>query len=135
MAQIIDFNTIRAGLASKAYSPMKDEPYFQVGNLVLCGSTDLADKEKLVKGASLYSNCEISEEALLDYMDGNLDELSSSRMSKHVAECSTCSELLNEFENLRQHAEGLRSSENLDDAIKLRLRNRLKSELGLTSDL
>ncbi len=134
MAQIIDLNSRRQLSASKAYSPVSGEPYFHVGNVVL-REMAMEEKEELVEKFNLHSNCDIRDEILLEYLDGELDQLTSSRVSRHIPDCPLCAERLEEFKVLSAKAQELSESKPLDRDIKSRLMKRLKSELGLQSEM
>jgi hypothetical protein len=137
MARIIDLNTRRAVRASKAYNNLSGVPFLHAGNTVLLRDTMVMEEiEELVDTTgSTDMACGLSEEVLLDFLDEELDQVSHSRVARHLAECTCCSALLEEFKNVKEISKKICSTPVPSDSIKSRLRDRLKSELGLKSDL
>jgi hypothetical protein len=134
MAQVIDLSSRRSLFASKAYSEIRGEPFLYVGNLVMHEERQLEEQAEKVKSNNI-TDCNKSEELLLEFLDGELDQVSRSRLEKHLSLCTSCEEKLEEFKMLKVESKKISSDTFLSHDIKTRLRKRLREELGLTFDV
>lgn len=131
MAQVIDLSSRRALFASKAYSETRGEPFVHVGNLIMHEVRCLEENAETVKSKNNIADCDQSEELLLEFLDGDLDQVSQSRIEKHLSLCSSCVEKLEEFRILKVESRKISGETFLSQDIRTRLRKRLREELGV----
>jgi hypothetical protein len=135
MAQVIDLSSRRTLFASKAYSETRGEPFVHVGNLIMHEVRGMEEHAETVKSRNNIIDCDQSEELLMEFLDGDLDQVSQSRVEKHLSVCATCQEKLEEFKSLKIESRKISSEKFLSQEIKTRLRKRLSEELGLRLDV
>lgn len=134
MAQVIQFSSRRPLSASKGYSQMRGVPFLHVGNLAKCEEILDSEEENVLTQIS-KRECGEPEEQLQELLDGELDQVSRIRTEKHISQCSSCAQKLEEYKLLKEHCASLSSKDLLSQEIKSRLRSRLIRELGLSSEI
>ncbi len=75
-------------------------------------------------------SCSETELLVDDYIDAELSELDALRFERHVANCTSCREILRDTERVVATARML-SQRPVSPAVSARLRERLQQELGI----
>lgn len=143
MGQLVEFKARRGVAASKTYSKWQGLPFnMQEGNAVMnCIEPEAIMVMEEWNGKGVMQNLdscrEQSEEQLIEYLDGELDQVSILRLSRHIGECSACKKIIEEHKLLRGVAADMSNQEifskDLSIGISARLRSRLAKELDMPS--
>lgn len=92
--------------------------------------SDMDNDSKNKKGF-VGMSCSETELLVDDYIDAELSELDALRFERHVANCSSCREILRDTQRVVRTAR-LLSERPVSPAVSSRLRERLQQELGIS---